>query len=94
LAEDYGNETARLLADWDPYDQNTSSSFFDKEWMFGITDGFDIVIGNPPYIKVQNIQTKVKQNGLRESKVYVCKGKVWTYMVLFHMQRLLTNLIN
>jgi adenine-specific DNA-methyltransferase len=50
LAEDYGNETARLLADWDPYDQNTSSSFFDKEWMFDITDGFDIVIGNPPYI--------------------------------------------
>jgi tRNA1(Val) A37 N6-methylase TrmN6 len=49
LVEDYGNDTARLLADWDPYDQNTSSSFFDKEWMFDITDGFDIVIGNPPY---------------------------------------------
>lgn len=43
------NETARQLAGWDPYDQNTSSSFFDPEWMFGLTDGFDIAIGNPPY---------------------------------------------
>ena len=51
LAEDFGNETAKLLANWDPYDQNTSSSFFNKEWMFDLTDGFDIVIGNPLYIK-------------------------------------------
>lgn len=48
------------LTAWDPYDQNTSSPFFDAEWMFGIEinrpdesngeKGFDIVIGNPPYI--------------------------------------------
>lgn len=53
LAEQFGNETAQLLAKWDPYDQNTSSPFFDAEWMFDITKGFDIVIGNPPYIQMQ-----------------------------------------
>jgi tRNA1(Val) A37 N6-methylase TrmN6 len=53
LKEEYGNETALLLAQWDPYDQNTTASFFDQEWMFDITDGFDIVIGNPPYIQLQ-----------------------------------------
>ena len=31
------------------FDQNASSPFFDPEWMFGVKDGFDIVIGNPPY---------------------------------------------
>lgn len=48
------------LTAWDPYDQNTSSPFFDAEWMFGIEinrpdecNGFDIVIGNPPYIQLQ-----------------------------------------
>lgn len=41
---------AQILSNWDPYDQNASSPFFDPEWMFGITNGFDIVIGNPPYI--------------------------------------------
>ena len=43
--------TAQLLANWDMFDQNTSSPFFDPEWMFGVKDGFDIVIGNPPYIR-------------------------------------------
>jgi adenine-specific DNA-methyltransferase len=41
--------SAEKLAGWDPYDQNSSSSFFDPEWMFDINDGFDVVIGNPPY---------------------------------------------
>ncbi len=45
---------AQKLALWDPYDQNATSGFFDPEWMFGITAGFDIVIGNPPYIQLQN----------------------------------------
>ncbi len=47
------NKDAQLLASWDPYDQNAVSKFFDPGWMFGITDGFDIVIGNPPYIQLQ-----------------------------------------
>lgn len=47
----WSNKSARQLASWDPYDQNASSPFFDPEWMFGIKDGFDIVIGNPPYLE-------------------------------------------
>lgn len=37
------------LLSWDMFDQNSSAGFFDFEWMFGIKDGFDIYIGNPPY---------------------------------------------
>ncbi|MFH2108540.1 MAG: N-6 DNA methylase [Chrysiogenia bacterium] len=53
LLEDTGmtNESAQQLAAWDPYNQNTSSPFFDSEWMFGVSKGFDIVIGNPPYVR-------------------------------------------
>ncbi|MCR4799349.1 MAG: Eco57I restriction-modification methylase domain-containing protein [Bacteroidales bacterium] len=43
----------KQLTEWNPYDQVKSSPFFDPDWMFGITDGFDIVIGNPPYISVR-----------------------------------------
>ena len=45
---------AERIARWDPYDQNATTDWFDSEWMFGITKGFDVVIGNPPYLKEQN----------------------------------------
>lgn len=49
-----GFEAAVLqVTDWNPYDQNSVSPFLDIEWMFGVTDGFDIVIGNPPYRQLQ-----------------------------------------
>ena len=35
------------------FDQNSYAPFFDPEWMFGVSKGFDIVIGNPPYIQLQ-----------------------------------------
>jgi adenine-specific DNA-methyltransferase len=44
-------DESQKLASWDPYDQNDSAKFFDPEWMFDISDGFDIVIGNPPYVR-------------------------------------------
>jgi type I restriction-modification system DNA methylase subunit len=86
--------TAKALANWDPYDQNAHATFFDPEWMFGlpigvirladkphatllgnfsfindaggqaelvestseIESGFDVVIGNPPYIRLQTLK--------------------------------------
>lgn len=51
----FDGEHAKQLAEWNPYDQNAVSSFFDPEWMFGVSNGFDIVIGNPPYISTKDI---------------------------------------
>lgn len=47
---------ASKLAAWDPYDQSQAAPFFDPQWMFELRDGFDIVIGNPPYLRVQGLQ--------------------------------------
>ena len=47
-------EDARKITQWKPYDQNDSVDWFDPEWMFGVTKGFDIVIGNPPYVESRN----------------------------------------
>ena len=57
----FGPEDAKQLAAWNPYDQNAVSPFFDPEWMFGVADGFDIVIGNPPYIQLQNNSGELAQ---------------------------------
>jgi hypothetical protein len=40
----------RQLRSFNPFDDSAPSDFFDAEHMFGITEGFDIVLGNPPYI--------------------------------------------
>ncbi|MDR2171707.1 MAG: Eco57I restriction-modification methylase domain-containing protein [Planctomycetaceae bacterium] len=53
-AGELSHETAELLLKWNPYDQTKSTPFFDPQWMFGIEDGFDVVIGNPPYVQLQN----------------------------------------
>ena len=44
---------ANKIAQWDPYDQNAKADWFDAEYMFGVVDGFDVVIGNPPYVQLQ-----------------------------------------
>lgn len=43
-------KVAQQISSFDPYDQNTFANWFDPVWMFGLTTGFNIVIGNPPYI--------------------------------------------
>lgn len=49
-------EEASKIAAWDPYNQNASADFFDPDWMFGVKGGFDITIGNPPYIRHEKIR--------------------------------------
>ena len=59
--DNFAPEDAKQLAAWNPYDQNAVSPFFDPEWMFGVAEGFDIVIGNPPYIQLQNNSGELAQ---------------------------------
>ncbi len=50
---DLSFEDARKIARWKSYDQNAKADWFDTKYMFGIEDGFNVVIGNPPYIQLQ-----------------------------------------
>lgn len=67
-SDGFPSETTEKIANWDPYDQNAVADFFDAEWMFGITDGFDVVIGNPPYVR----QEKIKALKPTFKKYYTC----------------------
>ncbi len=60
------DDDAEKIAHWDPYDQNASADWFDSEYMFGVKEGFDVVIGNPPYVKVEHLSHDIRTQ-LKES---------------------------
>jgi adenine-specific DNA-methyltransferase len=112
---------AKILASWDPYDQNAHATFFDPEWMFGVPvgkmrisqtssgtlkghfsfineipgqmeladkpftveNGFDVVIGNPPYVRIQTLKQKDPEMAkfLKEQYESASKGNYDVYVV-------------
>lgn len=74
-----GNEGAKQLNSWDMFDQNASSPFFDPEWMFGVKDGFDIVIGNPPYVDAKKL--KSLSSVLKLFTIYNGSADLYTYFI-------------
>lgn len=80
-----GNAEAQQLASWDMFDQNASSPFFDSEWMFGVKDGFDVVIGNPPYISAIDLKKSLGNENYKDLKslFQTSKGTVDMYVYFF-----------
>ena len=71
-------DDAEKIAQWDPYDQNATADWFDPEWMFGITEGFDVVIGNPPYINIENLPIETKDYLFNTYQA--CQGRTDIYI--------------
>ena len=86
----FGKENAKLISTWDPYDKNQSAEFFDAEWMFGIKDGFDIVIGNPPYVQLQGDGGKLAK--IYENQKFAVFAKTGDIYCLFYEKGF--NLLN
>lgn len=71
-----GAELTEMLLSWDPF-SHKMTRWFDADWMFGVKDGFDIVIANPPYVehkklkKIRKLLTKYKAySGTADLYVY------------------------
>ena len=86
----FAPKDAEQLAEWNPYDQNAVSPFFDAEWMFNTAEGFDIVIGNPPYIQLQKDSGKLAN--LYEAQNYKSFAKTGDIYCLFYEKG--CNLLN
>jgi hypothetical protein len=62
---------SKHVAEWDPFDPQSSADFFDPHWMFGasLAKGFDVVIGNPPYgVKIPKAHEKHMLNAYPAAK--------------------------
>jgi hypothetical protein len=85
------------LSNWDPFGHK-SVPWFDSEWMFGIKDGFDVVIANPPYITVslgkgQKNFTSEEANNLNliYSDVKEYKNNTFVYFISLAIKLLHNN---
>ena len=72
------------LLNWNPF-KDEPASWFNPKWMFGVEDGFDIIIGNPPYIGEKgnkDIFTPLKNSSLGK-RFY--QGKMDIFYFFFHL---------
>ena len=69
------------IDDWDPFNDSKASSFFSPDWMLGVSNGFDIVLGNPPYIQLQDKtklpDTIIKLYQLEKFKSFIKTGDLY-----------------
>ena len=79
----FSSDSSEKIAKFDLYDQNASADFFDPEWMFGIKDGFDVVIANPPYVRADNPEIKKQRDAVKKYNVYETLWEKWDLYVAF-----------
>ena len=86
-----GVAEAQGIANWKRYNQNDKADFFDPEWMFGIKEGFDITIGNPPYVRAEPgnddpiLRQKILEmrQQIEDSKQYETLFEKWDLFIPF-----------
>ena len=71
------------IASWNMFDQNSAASFFDADWMFGIKDGFDIVIANPPYIDSETMERTMPEMRRIYRELYSTASGNWDMFIVF-----------
>ncbi len=77
-------DAASKIANWDPYDQNASADWFDAEYMFGIHSGFDLVIGNPPYVRADSGEEHLEmRQKIEASNQYETLWEKWDLYIPF-----------
>ena len=70
----YKDARAIKLASWKPF-LDQASDWFNPDWMFGVANGFNIVIGNPPYLEARSpLFTKVMKKSLQAAVVERWQG--------------------
>ena len=70
------------LSNWSPF-ENEATTWFDPEWMFGVKEGFDIVIANPPYIDSETMVKVMPEKREHYAQKYSCAKGNWDIYVVF-----------
>ncbi|MDM7266071.1 MAG: Eco57I restriction-modification methylase domain-containing protein [Aquificaceae bacterium] len=75
----FSNEDLEKIVKFDIFDQLARADWFDPEWMFGVDDGFDIVIGNPPYVRQEKIKNLKPDLQKQKYEVFTSTADLYVY---------------
>lgn len=70
------------LESYKPFDSENVAHFFDSQFMFGIKE-FDMILGNPPYLRIQGIQKVTPELATRYKQLYKSATGAFDLYVLF-----------
>lgn len=89
----FEGKRTKQLKSFDPFKNRTAADFFDPNVMFGVSGGFNAVIGNPPYIHLEKMEKSVrefyhKNNKALGFKTYAASGDIYTLFYEKGMQLL------
>ena len=79
----FDDERTIQLKTFDPFKNRNAAEFFDPHVMFGVNEGFDAVIGNPPYIHFEKMDKTIRDNYKKNHKkygftTYAARGDIYT----------------
>jgi adenine-specific DNA-methyltransferase len=79
------HQLASAVAAWSPYKPDRVAGYFDPASMFGVRNGFDITIGNPPYVRAdeQSDWNQRQREQILASTQYETLWEKWDLFVPF-----------
>lgn len=79
-----GNKTAdddaEKIRAWDPFNVCRCAPFFDSAIMFGQPEGFDLIIGNPPYVESRSSKVSDEKKDAYQNQVRLDHGEMAKYI--------------
>lgn len=83
--QDLFDERSNQLRTFNPFDSDSVAKFFDPDIMFGISDGFDVIVGNPPYIGEKGHKDLFSTVRNSDLGVRFYQGKMDYFYFFFHL---------
>ncbi len=72
------NRRSLALSTWEPFSYDKVVDWFDPLWMFGVK-GFDIAIGNPPYVQLQKEGGRLAKRYEKQSfETFIRTGDIYS----------------
>jgi hypothetical protein len=81
------SEKSKQLKTYRPFDNETTASFFNSDFMFGV-ERFDVVIGNPPYVNIRKLDKNLK---VKYQESFISASGQYDLYVLFIERALLLS---